>query len=312
MCRFRWAAPLIWVGSLICGASALVAPVASAQSTWHCDDLAATVQSGLAVELSPSCTDPAPAPGTTTVYFVKDQPPVGSVSNVSGLSYIAPVDYVGVVSFTFYAGAVVTGTQTVTKFSNVAQATVNVVAPPPPPPRPDRDGDGVPDDFDECPDDARATPATGWTWPRYSGCLPPVAPFTRAAAKPSQLAAIRALVRRWRDSDVRARAIRRSRINVPFDVPARTAGSGRVQARLIIQTTNQPDGPRPSSVSGVAWCTPGRRCVMHAKLEPVGVRAYARDSLLMWVSYAVYAKHRLETGRSRPIRMPLASGRATG
>ncbi|MET0679900.1 MAG: hypothetical protein ABWZ41_02785 [Burkholderiales bacterium] len=297
---------MLFAAVVACSACALLAPVASAQSSLHCDDLSVTVQSGESVALSPVCSDPTPVPETALAYFVIEEPLVGSIrGDTSALSYRALSGYVGIVSFTFAAVETVIGTYTIAKTSNTATATVNVVAAPVPP-APDRDGDQVPDTWDGCPDEPETARPAGWRWAGRPGCAPPIAPFTRAAAKPSQRAAIKAFVKLWRNRDERARAMRRRIVDVPFDMPVRTAGTGRVRAGLNIRPRNIVRGPHLNLAFGEVWCTPGRRCVVHAKLDPAAVRRYAREPLTMSVGYAVFApKRELRTRTDRRIRMPL-------
>ena len=59
------------------------------------------------------------------VYLVPEPPAVGFYGNVAAFTYYAPEDYVGAVSFAYYAAAIVAGTRTITKFSNTARATIS-------------------------------------------------------------------------------------------------------------------------------------------------------------------------------------------
>jgi hypothetical protein len=166
----------------------------------------------------------------------------------------------------------------------------------------DRDGDAVPDGADQCPDEAYSDPLPGWyNSYQHRGCPVALAPFSHDAFVTSARRSTKAFLALWRDPRRRAVAYRNHRIDLAFRVPA---GSGHVGIR--VEPPPSHNGPSSSSVFGGRSCNAGLPCIMHLRLVPEAVRAYAHRSLLLRLNFYVGSGHRrVLTELSTPLRMPL-------
>jgi hypothetical protein len=166
----------------------------------------------------------------------------------------------------------------------------------------DRDGDAVPDAADQCPDEAYSDPLPGWdNGYQHRGCPVALAPFSRDAFVTSARRSTKAFLALWRDPRRRAVAYRNHRIDLAFRVPA---GSGHVGIR--VEPPPSHNGPSSSSVFGGRSCNAGLPCIMHLRLVPEAVRAYAHRSLLLRLNFYVGSGHRrVLTELSTRLRMPL-------
>jgi hypothetical protein len=165
----------------------------------------------------------------------------------------------------------------------------------------DRDADAVPDAADQCPDEAYSDPLPGWDNSyQHRGCPVALAPFSRDAFLTSARRSTKAFRALWRDPRRRAIAYRDRRIDLAFRVPA---GSGHVKIDVRPPHVN---GPTTASVIGLRSCRAGVPCIVHLRVDPQGVRAYADRSLLLGVLFYVGSGHRrVATQLITPLRMPL-------
>jgi hypothetical protein len=160
----------------------------------------------------------------------------------------------------------------------------------------DTDGDGWSDVEDHCVTVPFSTPP-GWLTNAESflhGCpLERTPPFPRATAQTPLLDAARAFVRAWRDPARRRDALRTGRLGVPFRIPERTSGHGRIRAglHLVAPAGNRSKGGEIIPINGVRWCKPAtRRCVVHASVRPEDLRMVTADKGTVQMDFTVTFK----------------------